>query len=597
MQLVDVSITDLQRALDNGEVTSVELVQGYLDRINAYDKQGPQLNSIVRINPEALNEAARLDEERRAGQLRGPLHGIPVLVKDNYNTDFMPTTGGSVALAAFVPSRNATQVDKLMAAGAIVLAKTNLHEYAYGITTIGSLAGQTRNPYDPRRVPGGSSGGTAAAVAASFAAAGMGSDTCGSIRIPSAFNNLVGLRPSKGLSSIYGIMPLSHTQDVGGPLARSTTDLALVLDATTGFDVSDEATQILNTTSAPSFMQALQGVDISALRLGRLGVYLDNASAAVRNPIDDALDWFAAQGAEVVDVEIDELGTMIAASGLIGHEFKTDLNQYLALFLSEEITNLNDIVDQGLFHEAVEAVLRRSQASVSNPEAYEQALAARDSLRAALQATLSSHDLDAIVYPPIAELPVMIGNSQPGNNCSISANSGLPAISVPLGLNSDGLPVAMELLGDFMQDAHLLAIAHVWEQARSPRRAPTTTPELVGGEVPASVSVSTLLRQGSVSLRSEVRFDPVRNRLDYVIAPEPDHQAEVYALTLMIDEQDNFALNDPVVVNLLGPQQNEGRGDYFMSPAFRQAFLEARVYYRVFAEGLPVTGYTQLLQP
>lgn len=596
-RLVDVSITELQQALSNGEVTSVELVQGYLDRIAAYDKQGPQLNSIVRVNPQALAEAARLDEERSAGQLRGPLHGIPVLVKDNYNTDFMPTTGGSVALASFVPSRNATQVDRLIAAGAIVLAKTNLHEYAYGITTIGSVAGQTRNPYDPRRVPGGSSGGTAAAVAASLGAAGMGSDTCGSIRIPSAFNNLVGLRPSKGLSSIYGIMPLSHTQDVGGPLARDTMDLALVLDATIGADAGDAATQVLDEAALPSFTQALGSVDVSELRLGRLDSYMESANAAIRNPIDEALDWFAAQGAEIVNIEINNLGAMIAASGLIGHEFKPDLNQYLALFLSEDVANLNDIVDQGLYHEAVAGVLRRSQASVSNPEAYEQAMAARENLRAALQETLSSNDLDAIVYPPVAELPVMIGNSQPGNNCSISANSGLPAIAVPLGLNADGLPVAMELLGDFMLDAHLLAIAHSWEQARMPRQAPSTTPELVEREAPAVLTVMSAIRQGGIDLRSELRFDVTGNTLNYVIAPGTDQQADLFALALMIDDPDTFGLNDPVVLNLLGPQQDAAQGSYFMSPGFRQAFLEARVYFRVFAEGLPVTGYTQRIDP
>ena len=167
----EASISEIQNALVQNQINSEQLVQQYLDRIQAYDKQGPKLNSIVRINPEALAQAQALDAERRRTGSRGPLHGVPILIKDNYNTDHMPTTGGSVALANFIPSENAAQVDKLLQAGAILLAKTNLHEYAYGITSIGSLVGQTRNPYDPRRVPGGSSGGTGAAVAASFAAA------------------------------------------------------------------------------------------------------------------------------------------------------------------------------------------------------------------------------------------------------------------------------------------------------------------------------------------------------------------------------------------------------------------------------------------
>ena len=233
------SINEIQEALEKGDVSSVELVDQYLARVAAYDKKGPHLNSIVRVNENARAQAAVLDEERKNSGARSMLHGIPILIKDNYNTSDIPTTGASVALANFVPNQNSTQVVKLLDAGAILIAKTNLHEFAYGITSVSSLVGQTKNPYDYRRVPGGSSGGTGAAVAASFGAAGMGSDTCGSIRIPSAYNNLYGLRPSKGLSSIFGIMPLSHTQDTGGPLARSLEDLAILLDLTVGYDPED----------------------------------------------------------------------------------------------------------------------------------------------------------------------------------------------------------------------------------------------------------------------------------------------------------------------------------------------------------------------
>jgi len=202
----EASISELQNAMATGEVTAVELVEQYLARIDAFDKSGPALNSIIRVNPDAIEQARQLDAERESSGPRSLLHGIPILVKDNYNTVGLPTTGGSVAFANFIPNSNATQIDKLIAAGAVILAKTNLHEYASGITTVGSLFGQTLNPYDIRRVPGGSSGGTGAAVAASMGAIGLGSDTCGSIRIPSSFNNLIGLRPTKGLSSIYGVM-------------------------------------------------------------------------------------------------------------------------------------------------------------------------------------------------------------------------------------------------------------------------------------------------------------------------------------------------------------------------------------------------------
>ncbi|MFI5312513.1 MAG: amidase family protein, partial [Gemmatimonadales bacterium] len=265
----EASITDLQAAMTSGRVTSVALVDAYTARIRAYDQAGPALNAMIRLNPNARRDAAILDSERRSGRLRGPLHGIPVILKDNYGTTDLATTAGSIALAGFVPSADAFQVRKLREAGAVILGKSNMHELASGITSISSMGGQTCNPYDPDRNPGGSSGGSGAAVAASFAAIAWGSDTCGSIRIPSASNNLFGLRPTKGLSSIDGIIPLSHSQDVGGPLARTVTDLAIGLDATIGADPADSATRILEGKPLPRFVAAL---DTGALRGTRLGV-------------------------------------------------------------------------------------------------------------------------------------------------------------------------------------------------------------------------------------------------------------------------------------------------------------------------------------
>lgn len=595
--LVEASIADLQRALSNGEVTSVQLVRAYQSRIEAYDQQGPRLNSIIRMNPSAIEDAARLDAERQSGRVRGPLHGVPVVVKDNYNTRFMATTGGSVALADFVPSANAAQVDKLLQAGAIILAKTNLHEYAYGITTISSLRGQTRNPYDPRRVPGGSSGGTAAAVAASFAAVGMGSDTCGSIRIPSAFNNLVGLRPSKGLSSIYGIMPLSHTQDVAGPLARTTRDLAIVLDIVSGFDARDTATALVEGRSLPAFEASLDSVDVSQLRLGRLQSYFQSSDSQVRRATQQVLDWFAEQGAEVIDVEVENLADLVADSGVIGHEFKADLNEYLAMFGSQSVPNLEAIVSHGLYHEAVQGALRRSQLSPGDPDAYAAALAARVTLRQSIETVLTENDLDALVYPPVADMPVMIGAGQPGNNCSLSANAGLPAVSMPAGFSSDGLPVGIELLGGLLQDAHLLAIAHAWEQDRAPRRAPFVTPPLVNGRAPEALHFDVDLKSGGLHIVGEASVDQIRNQFEYALRQAPDSTAELSALTLFIDSEADNSRVEPVMLNLMGPQQTTAQGSYFMSPEFRQAFFDRRIYIRAFGSGLGVDGATQNLRP
>src|SRR3954467_14106400 len=264
----EASISDLQSALATRRTTSGALVDAYLARIKAYDHDGPALNAIVRVNPRARDEAAALDAERRAGKVRGPLHGIPIILKDNYSTRDFVTSAGSVALAGLQTPDDAFQVKKLRDAGAIILGKSNMHELASGITSISSIGGQTCNPYDPDRSPGGSSGGSGAAVAASYAAVAWGSDTCGSIRIPSAVHNLFGLRPTKGLSSTRGIVPLSHSQDVGGPIARSVRDLAIALDATVGPDPADTSTSILSGAPPSSFVAALDSTSLRGKRFG-----------------------------------------------------------------------------------------------------------------------------------------------------------------------------------------------------------------------------------------------------------------------------------------------------------------------------------------
>lgn len=467
------SILSLQQQMATGTLSAEQLARHMLGRISRYDDQGPALNTVIALNPDAVAQARLLDEERQFSGPRSLLHGIPVLLKDNYNTTDMPTTGASRALADFTPSAEATQVRLLREAGAVILGKTNLHEFAYGITSISSLGGQSRNPYDPSRVPGGSSGGSAAAVAAGFATIATASDTCGSIRIPAAFNNLSGLRPSKGLSSIYGIMPLASTPDVGGPLARHIEDLAIVLDLTTGYDPLDEATAVMLSRSRPQFQRHLQTADIKGLRIGRLSNYMDSATPEVARMMAQAFSEFDRLGAEIIDISIEGMSALISASGLIGHEFEADLNHYLQTFGSVRYPTLQSIVDSGLYHEAVATLLQRSAAGEQDPEAYRQALAARQPLQAAIDSVMAMHELDVIAYPPIGALPVLTGESQPGNNCSLSANAGYPALSVPVGFSADGLPMGIELLGGYMSDVRLLSIGHAIEQAWPQRRAPT----------------------------------------------------------------------------------------------------------------------------
>ena len=432
-EVSEAGILELQAAMADGQITATMLVDRYFERIAAYDKQGPQINAILHLNTQARAQAEALDQERQHSGPRSLLHGIPVIVKDNYNTTDMPTTGASRALANFVPNRNATQVDRLLAAGAIIIAKANLHEFAYGITTISSLGGQTLNPYDLERIPGGSSGGTAAAVAASFATFGMGSDTCGSIRIPAAFNNLIGLRPTKGISSIYGIMPLSHTQDVGGPLARSAEDLAIVLDLLTAYDPQDAATKLIQQHPRLEFQSQLGTASFAGLRIGRLDAYYQSADETVQELFDAALAEMVQMGAQVIDFTIPEMSELISRSGLIGHEFETDLDNYLREFGSTEYRSLEAIVASGLHHEALHNLLSRSAAGTQDAALYQAAMLARIDLTDAITEAMKAQQIDVVAYPPIGALPVRTGEIQPGNNCSLSGNSGLPALSLPTG--------------------------------------------------------------------------------------------------------------------------------------------------------------------
>ena len=343
------TIEELQAALTSGAVTSRTLVLAYLARIRAYDLQGPKLNAMISMAPRILETADALDRERAQRGPRGPLHGIPIVVKDNFETADMPTTAGTVALTGFLTGRDAFQVKRLRDAGAIIIGKTNLHELASGITTISSAGGQTRNPYDVSRTPGGSSGGTGAAVAASFAAAGMGSDTCGSIRIPSANNNLFGLRGTAGLSSRTGIVPLSHTQDIGGPLARTVRDLAIMLDATVGADPEDAVTQASAGHIPASFRESLKADALTGLRIG----VVKNLFGA--SPEDEevgaidrrALESMRRAGAELIDVSLPGIEELMRGSSLIDAEFKFDLSEYLKRWPDAPVHSLGEILERG----------------------------------------------------------------------------------------------------------------------------------------------------------------------------------------------------------------------------------------------------------
>jgi len=588
------SIAELQEAQASGKVTARGLVDAYLARIQAYDQAGPRLNAIVMLNPRAREEADALDRERAEKGARGPLHGIPVLIKDNYDTADMPTSGGALGLATLQPVADAFQVRKLRAAGAVILGKTTMHELAAGITNISSMTNQTRNPYELTRVPGGSSGGTGAAIGASFAAAGMGSDTCGSIRIPAANQNMVGLRGTHGLSSRTGVMPLSSTQDIAGPLARTVTDLAIMLDATVGPDPTDPITAEGAAHIPKSYRDALTPGGLKGARIGVLRGLFGTAPEddEVGNLVRKALDGMKAHGAEVVDITVPGLDDLLRDSSVIADEFKFDLADYLAKQPNAPVKSLGEIIERGLHHDQLDATFRlRNSPERKETERYRQAFVKRRALRAAVLATLEEQRIDALAYPTMRRKPVTIGEAQAGSNCQLSATTGLPAITMPAGFTVDGLPIGLELLGGAFQEAALLKFAYGWEQATNPRRAPFSTPPLVNGAAPAPANFEATVGGSAIKFA----YDRTTGALRYDAAASNLGADRVLALTLQRSVGDKPG---PIIAHLLAPNQVTGTGTLTLRGRDREDFVAGRIYVHFYTRQSPLgAGRTQIRIP
>jgi amidase len=477
------SIGELQADLTSGKTTSAQLVRFYLDRIAAYDHAGPRLNAVLFVNPRATADARALDQERKKKGARGPLHGIPVLLKDNFETKDLPTTGGCLALRGVVPQDDAFQVRKLREAGAVLLGKLNLHELALGLTTISSLGGQTLDPYDLKRAPGGSSGGSGVAVAANFAAFAMGTDTSGSIRIPSSHNSIVGLRPSAGLSSRAGIIPFGHTQDTGGPMARTVADIAMILDATAGYDAADPITATGQGKLPTTYTSALNG---NALRGSVIGVLTEAFGAApedqeVASLVLGAVDDMKKQGATIVRVAIPDFSGQLAASNLLSQELKFYLGQYLTASSGAFVKSVEELLASGLHTAQIQGFLEGANGQRDDyltSEDYRNRLAARESLGNAVLKVMGDNRLDAVVFPSVRRIAPIVGGNQAGSNAALSAQTGFPAITVPAGFTTTGFPVGIEMLGRPFAEATLIGLAYSYEQATHHRRPPSTTPRL-----------------------------------------------------------------------------------------------------------------------
>lgn len=488
-QLEEATIAQMQAAMKSGDLTCQQLTAQYLKRIEAYDQNGVALNSIITVNPQALELAAAMDAEMKKSSAVSPLYCVPVVLKDNFDTVDLPTTGGSVLLKGSIPPDDALVTQKLKAAGAIIIAKANLHEFAVWGETVSSLGGQTRNPYDLSRTPGGSSGGTGAAIAANFAAVGMGTDTVNSIRSPASAGSLVGLKPTMGLVSRDGIIAYSLTQDMAGPITRTVADAARVLEAIAGYDSADPATA-WNVGEIPeNYTSFLQADGLKGARIGLLQNLLGTKPEhqVVNAAIKAATAQMQKQGAEIIAITVPDLDTDNLVSDVSVHlyELKPHLQGYLAsLGDKAPVKTLEEIIASGKTHPSLAKSLNKSQSLSTDQPEYKERLLQRLALQQTMMKVMADNQLDALVYPHQKRLVVPIGETQVERNGVLGAITGFPAITVPAGFSPQsksapiGVPIGIEFFGRPWSEPTLLKLAYAFEQATKYRRPPTSTPPL-----------------------------------------------------------------------------------------------------------------------
>jgi len=489
-RIEETTIAQIHDAMRTGQLTCRALVDGYLRRIEAYDKNGPALNAIVVVNPDARREADELDRRFAQGGLTGPLHCIPTIVKDNFETIGLQSAAGSLALEGFVSNKDAFLVKRMKQAGAIVLAKSNMAEWAFSpYETVNSiLPGYTRNPYALDRVTAGSSGGTAASVAANLGAVGLGSDTGNSIRGPSSHNALVGIRSTMGLTSRGGVIPLSLLADIAGPMTRTVQDAATVFQVIVGEDPDDPVTAASHGRAIPDYLKSLDRNGLKGARIGilRQAYERDTLDPEMNDVFMAAVADLQRAGATIVDpvrVDLESVRRQRDAGPCGG--FKYDINRYLAAQGDRvKVHTLEDVIKSRKFHPSVEWRLRQAQDGPENgPDtpACKAEAAYRDQFRAAVVKAMDDARLDAFVYPTWSNPPRLIGdlNTPAGDNSQVySPTTGWPAVNVPMGYTRGTLPAGMTFFGRAWSEASLIKYAYAYEQATQHRHPPSSAPPL-----------------------------------------------------------------------------------------------------------------------
>ena len=494
-ELDEVTIADLQSGMTSGKYTAQSLTQKYLDRIDEIDKRGPATNSVIELNPEALSIAAALDKERGAKGARGPLHGIPVLIKDNIGTqDRMTTTAGSLALGGSIPLQDSFVARKLREAGAVILGKTNLSEWAnfrssHSSSGWSGRGGQTKNPYVLDRNPCGSSSGTGAAVAANLSAIGIGTETDGSVVCPSNANSLAGIKPTVGLISRAGIIPISHSQDTAGPMCRTVTDAAILLGALAGIDARDDATRA---SAGKSFADYTKFLDANGLKGARIGVHRKGFgfNDGVDKLIGDCIDIMKKRGATIVDpADIPTQGKFDDSEmEVLLYEFKADLNSYLAsLGPRAPVKSLKEIIDfneqyrdREMPYFGQDIMIKAQAKGPLTDKAYRDALAKdqRMSRKEGIDFVMDKNKLDALIAPtggPAWTTDWVNGDHFTGGYSTASAVAGYPHITVPAGYVF-GLPIGISFFGRAWSEPTLIKFAYAFEQATKARRPPQFLP-------------------------------------------------------------------------------------------------------------------------
>ncbi len=478
--LEEATISEIHKAFENGTLTAEKLVNLYIERIQKYD-QTSELNSIVLLNPNAIEIARSLDQEyRETGELRA-LHGIPIIVKDNYNTKGLQTTAGSAALKGFEPEKDAFQVKAIKEAGAIVLAKSNMAEWAFSAkVTISSIAGETLNPYNLSHVPAGSSGGTAAAVAANLGAVGFGTDTGNSIRGPSSHNCLVGFRSTIGLTSRAGIAPLYLRNDVGGPIARSVEDATRILEVIAAYDPDDPIT-INSAGKIPDNYQQFLKVDgLQGAKIGILRELSDfETNPEISNLFNQAIKDLENLGAQIVDPLIIPNFSELRKNQWCSM-FKNDVNHYLASLGDQvPVKNLTEIIESGKYSDYIEGNLKYhlENEDVVTDEVCSDAYTdkRRIAFRKAIEDVMDEYELDAIIYPSWNHPPARVGHMEEykGDNSQIIApHTGQPAFTVPMGFTKGNLPAGLQFLGRMYAEPTLIKLCYAYEQGTKHRRPP-----------------------------------------------------------------------------------------------------------------------------